>query len=112
MLSPSMTTKSKRNSVRQVAISPASSNWSFAPVPLSPITAKRTDFGFIGNFSVGPAAKTRLARMKRGIRRRIGSRNRVTDEIDYQVSFHIAENQVMAHHPILEFRGQGRQVQQ
>src|SRR5260221_321875 len=103
MLSPSMITKSKGNWARYLAISAAVSYWPFSPVPLSPITAKRIEFGFSGSFNSGGEAGVSAARKSRmeKMHRIVKSRNRVGNEIDDQVGLDVAENQGTSYQPII-----------
>src|SRR5437588_3744061 len=107
MLSPSMMTKSKENVSCSFNISSATSNCLFSPVPVSPMTPNRTDFGFSGSFSSSAEANGTVNKSSRNARRFIASCNHIYDEIDDQVRFDIAQNQIVPHHPVLEF---GRQL--
>src|SRR5712671_5775296 len=56
MLSPNMSTKSNGKRAWYFTICRPTSNCALSPVPLSPITAKRTDLGLSGSFSSGSGA--------------------------------------------------------
>src|SRR5882724_6174814 len=66
MLSPSMMTKSKATFWRYSSICFATSYCSRSPVPLSPMTAKRTDFSCRGSFRPGEFAFCGLAAASAG----------------------------------------------
>jgi len=82
----------ERKLARYLAISAAVSYWPFSPVPLSPITAKRIEFGFSGSFNSGGEAGVSAARKSRmeKMHRIVKSRNRVGNEIDDQVGLDVA----------------------
>src|SRR5690242_3777028 len=134
MLSPSMMTKSKLVALRYASISEATSNCGGSPVPLSPITAKRTDLSSSGKVRLSPlraggavstavidcapageisantdqtAAAAKILRSGMGARR---NRYRVTNEIYNQICLNIAKNQVVIDNPILKIFGKFRQV--
>src|SRR5712691_2448353 len=121
MLSPSMITKSKGNCPRKFTIWRPTSYCSLSPVPLSPITAKRTDFGCSGSFSSGAeacartgAVRARNKKMERRIRspRIQSSGYRVGDKIHDQIPACVAENQIVPSHAIVEVLRQFRQIEQ
>src|SRR5436305_14621200 len=112
MLSPSMITNSKGNVPCSFNISSATSNWPLPPVPLSPITAKRTDFGFKGSFSASAAVSGKPHNTSRTAKRFISSRYGIFDEVDNQVGVYIAQDQIVSDYPVIEFGRQRRQVHQ
>src|SRR5690349_14809665 len=105
-----MTTNSKGNCSRHFTICRAVSYCGSKPVPLSPITAKRTDFGLSGSSRLAADPAAAISRME--IRRRMVSRDGVDHEIDDQAGLRIAQHQAAAHHPIIQFLGQLGQVEQ
>src|ERR1700722_19669825 len=113
MLSPSMMTNSKGNFPWAASITAAVWNWGSSPVPLSPMTAKRTESAVSGSLISGACAPARARPShKSKQRRRIGLGDRVGDAIDDQIGIHIAQNQEVPHHAVFDLRRQGRQIQQ
>src|SRR5439155_21355363 len=93
-------------------ISSATSYWLFPPVPLSPMRARRTDFGFSGSFNSAAGADSRLARtgMKARLLIFITLGNNIANEIDDQISLDIPQNQIVPDHPVFNLGRQRRQV--
>src|SRR5438046_623906 len=119
-----MITNSNGNFSRNLAICRPTSYCGRSPVPLSPITAKRTDLSFTGRVSwasetlearirmVGSAARMEcLAR--RFMSLRFISRDHPRDEVDDQVCFGVSKDQIVAKNAILQlFRKLGKIEQQ
>src|SRR5580704_17354706 len=123
MLSPSIVTKSKGKIAWYRAICSPTWYCSLLPVPLSPMTAKRTEPALSGSASgrsgacprskIGVMARPAISNRK--VERlmtlfKIGLGDRVGDKIDDQIGFGITENQIAADHPVIELRRQCRQV--
>src|SRR5579864_2414195 len=106
MLSPSMITKSNGNSPRYDAISSASAYCASSPVPLSPMTANRTDLGFSGSVRSFVPAGSKLARNRKSTKRRIALTHDIRNKIDNQVCLYVPEHQGVANHPVLHLRRQ------
>src|SRR5258708_3706459 len=121
MLSASMITNSKGNRPRNFSICWPTSYCFWSPVPLSPITAKRTDFDCSGSLSSGAGACARMAAVRtrnRKVERRISlstkqeSGYRVGDQIDDHISACVPENQIVPRNAMVKILRQLRQIQQ
>ena len=140
MLSPIMMTNVNGNAAWYSAIRSATWYWPRSPVPLSPMTARRTESGSSGSLrsscwaEPAPPSKRSAARTQlRGRMSSIGSTNRaralkrrdghhdatdswlktgygIFDEIDDQIGVGVAQNQGLAEEPVFELWRQRRQL--
>src|SRR3984957_12587280 len=110
MLSPSMITKSKPAFSRYRSICAATSYCSFPPVPLSPITANRTDPDFSGRLRTCPGENTGREMMAR--KRIAGLRENIFHPVNDKIRFRIQKNKIATHDAILNFRRQPGKIRQ
>src|SRR6476620_10394467 len=113
-----MTTKEKGNFTRHDTSCAATSRWCASPVPVSPITAKRTEPFLSGSFrssaciAGGPTSSNRA----RTNRRRMGPSWHLSDGIlhviNNQVRIDVAQDQVLIDDAVLDLLRQRCQVDQ
>src|SRR6476646_5869582 len=135
MLSPIITTKGNSKRPYHFAIWSPTSTCRWSPVPLSPITAKCSEFGLFGIGTCacccGRAAALHTSRASAGTRLRAGTerarRNGITtislrwlrrllegplDEVGNDVGVRVEHDHVVAHEAVLELLGQLGQLLQ
>src|SRR4051794_25266425 len=130
MLSPTMIVKVKLACCRNSSSFRPISYCGFSPVPVSPMTAKRVESFASGNVTFCAAVARTPPRRRRESRQRRdgrfcgswvcfsagglcgGRRDHIGNEVDDEVGFDVAQDQMAAEKPILEFHWQRRQLEQ
>src|SRR3954451_2249205 len=110
MLSPSMRTNSNGKIPWYSAMRRPTSNCGLRPVPLSPMTAKRTDFAACGSFKSTAGLADSPDNMTRTRTCFDSLWNCIADKIDNQVRLRVAQNQAVTHETVFELGRKPRQI--